>query len=89
MLGEVLVLLQKNATWRLAVAGHTDNVGAKAMNLTLSRQRAQSVVTWLTAHGIAADRLLPGGFGDLAPVAENTSEDGRAKNRRVDLIKLY
>ncbi len=89
VLNEVLDLLQKNATWRLAVTGHTDNVGAKAMNLTLSRQRAQSVVTWLTGHGIAADRLLAGGFGDLAPIADNASEDGRAKNRRVDLIKLY
>ncbi len=89
VLGEVLALLQKNPTWRLAVTGHTDNVGAKEMNLGLSRQRAQSVAAWLTAHGIGGDRLLAGGFGDLAPVAENTSEDGRAKNRRVDLIKLY
>jgi outer membrane protein OmpA-like peptidoglycan-associated protein len=89
VLGEVLTLLQKNAAWRLAVTGHTDNVGGKAMNLTLSRQRAQSVVAWLTTHGIEADRLLAGGFGDLAPVADNTTDDGRAKNRRVDLIKLY
>jgi OOP family OmpA-OmpF porin len=89
VLGEVLALLQKNAGWRLAVTGHTDNVGGKAMNLTLSRQRAQSVVAWLTAQGIEADRLLAGGFGDLAPVADNATEDGRAKNRRVDLIKLY
>ena len=89
VLAEVLTLLQKNAVWRLAVAGHTDNVGAKDMNLALSRQRAQSVVAWLTAHHIGADRLLPGGFGDLVPVADNGAEDGRAKNRRVDLIKLY
>ncbi len=89
VLAEVLALLQKNPAWRVAVAGHTDNVGAKDMNLALSRQRAQSVAAWLTAKGITTDRLLPGGFGDLAPVADNTSEDGRAKNRRVDLIKLY
>jgi outer membrane protein OmpA-like peptidoglycan-associated protein len=89
VLNEVLALLQKNGTWRMAVAGHTDNVGAKEMNLALSRQRAQSVAGWLTGHGVVADRLLPGGFGDLAPVAENATEDGRAKNRRVDLIKLY
>jgi OmpA-OmpF porin, OOP family len=88
-LNEVLSLLQKNATWRFAVVGHTDNVGAKAMNLTLSQQRAQSVVAWLTAHAIPSDRLLAGGFGDLAPLADNTNEEGRAKNRRVDLIKLY
>ena len=89
VLGEVLALLQKNPAWRVAVAGHTDNVGAKNMNLALSRQRAQSVAVWLTGHGIATDRLLPGGFGDFAPVADNATEDGRAKNRRVDLIKLY
>jgi outer membrane protein OmpA-like peptidoglycan-associated protein len=89
VLAEVLALLKKNAAWRIAVAGHTDNVGGKDMNLALSRQRAQSVTSWLTAHGIGADRLLPGGFGDLAPVADNAAEDGRAKNRRVDLIKLY
>ncbi|MFB3815932.1 MAG: OmpA family protein [Terriglobales bacterium] len=89
VLAEVLSLLQKNPAWRLAVTGHTDNVGGKAMNLALSKQRAQSVVAWLTARGIADDRLLAGGFGDLAPIADNTSEVGRAKNRRVDLIKLY
>ncbi len=88
-LNEVLGMLQKNATWRFAVVGHTDSVGAKGMNLTLSQQRAQSVVAWLTTHGIPADRLMAGGFGDLAPLADNTSEEGKAKNRRVDLIKLY
>lgn len=89
VLAEVLALLQKNAAWRLAVAGHTDNIGGKDLNLALSRRRAQSVVEWLAARGIAADRLLPGGFGDLAPVADNGTEEGRSKNRRVDLIKLY
>ena len=88
-LNEVLGMLQKNPAWRFAVVGHTDIVGAKAMNLTLSQQRAQSVAAWLTAHGIAADRLMAGGFGDLAPVADNTNDEGKAKNRRVDLIKLY
>ena len=88
-LNEVLGMLQKNPAWRFAVVGHTDNVGAKAMNLTLSQQRAQSVVAWLTAHGLPEDRMIAGGFGDLAPLADNTSEEGRAKNRRVDLIKLY
>ncbi len=89
VLNELLVLLQKNTDWRMAVTGHTDNVGAKPMNLTLSQQRAQSVVVWLSSRGIRSDRLLAGGFGDLVPIADNTSDDGRAKNRRVDLIKLY
>ncbi|MGE5646769.1 MAG: OmpA family protein [Acidobacteriota bacterium] len=89
VLMEMMALFQKNPTWRFAVAGHTDNVGAKQANLLLSRQRAEAVAAWLKAHGVNGDRLLPGGFGDLAPVADNATEDGRAKNRRVDLIKLY
>ncbi|HAZ14567.1 MAG: hypothetical protein A2X86_15660 [Bdellovibrionales bacterium GWA2_49_15] len=89
VLAEVMTMLQKNSAWRIAIAGHTDNVGASDMNLTLSRQRAESVVTWLTGHGIVKDRLLPGGFGSLVPVADNATEDGRFKNRRVDIIKLY
>jgi outer membrane protein OmpA-like peptidoglycan-associated protein len=89
VLAEVAGMLQKNPAWRVAVVGHTDNVGAKELNLTLSRQRAQSVAAWLNGKSIAIDRLLPGGFGDLAPVADNSTEEGRAKNRRVDLIKLY
>jgi OmpA-OmpF porin, OOP family len=89
VLSEVVALLQKNPAWRVALAGHTDNVGSKEMNLGLSRQRAQAVATWLSVKGIALDRLLPGGFGDMAPIADNTTDEGRAKNRRVDLIKLY
>jgi len=70
------------------VAGHTDNVGAKATNLALSRQRAQSVISWLSAHGVDG-RAWCGRFGDTQPIAENKDEEGRQKNRRVDLVKLY
>lgn len=88
-LNEVVKLLQANPAWAMVVAGHTDNVGAAAMNLALSRQRAQSVIAWLGTHGIEEARLVPAGFGDSRPVAENTSDEGRQKNRRVDLVKLY
>lgn len=88
-LNEVVKLLQANAGWAMVVAGHTDNVGAAAMNLTLSRQRAESVIAWLAAHGIDRNRLVAAGFGDTRPVGENTTEEGRQKNRRVDLVKLY
>lgn len=87
-LGEVAKLLTNNAAWRMQIEGHTDNVGAKAANATLSQQRAESVRTWLTGHGIAAARLTAKGFGDSKPIADNTTEDGRAKNRRVTLTKL-
>lgn len=88
-LKEILKMLQTNASWAMVVAGHTDNVGTPDMNLTLSRQRSESVITWLTSHGIVKARLVPAGFGDMRPVGPNTSEDGKQKNRRVDLVKLY
>ena len=88
-LNEVVKLLQANSSWAMVVAGHTDNVGTAAVNLTLSRARAQSVISWLSVHGVAAARLVPAGFGDTRPIAENNDEEGRQKNRRVDLVKLY
>jgi OOP family OmpA-OmpF porin len=89
VLKEVLALLQSNPTWAMIIAGHTDNVGAKDMNLTLSRQRAESVIAWLVSQGIDKTRLAPAGFGDTRPVEKNSTEEGRAKNRRVDLVKIY
>jgi OOP family OmpA-OmpF porin len=88
-LNEVVKLLQANASWAMVVAGHTDNVGAQALNLTLSRERAQAVIAWLSVHGVDGARLVPAGFGDTRPIAENKDEEGRQKNRRVDLVKLY
>jgi outer membrane protein OmpA-like peptidoglycan-associated protein len=67
--------------------GHTDNVGALAANLELSRKRAAAVVQALTTQGVAADRLQPFGNGPYAPLASNDSEDGRTLNRRVELVK--
>lgn len=89
VLNEVLALLQKQPDWALLVAGHTDNVGTDAVNLPLSRQRAEAVVAWLVAKGVDRSRLIPAGFGSKRPLGENDTEDGRAKNRRVDLVKVY
>ena len=86
-LTQILTLLQQNADLKLRIEGHTDNVGKAASNQLLSQQRADSVRAWLIAHGIAADRLTAKGFGDTKPVADNSTEDGRAKNRRVELAK--
>jgi outer membrane protein OmpA-like peptidoglycan-associated protein len=88
-LNEVVKLLQGNPSWAMMVAGHTDNVGTRATNLALSRQRAQSVISWLSAHSVEEARLVPAGFGDTRPIAENNDEEGRQKNRRVDLVKVY
>jgi len=89
VLNELIKLLQANPSWAMVVAGHTDNVGTKATNLALSRERAQSVISWLSVHGVDGTRLVPAGFGDTRPIAENKDEAGRQKNRRVDLVKLY
>jgi outer membrane protein OmpA-like peptidoglycan-associated protein len=89
VLNELLNLLNKQADWTLLVAGHTDNTGSDAVNVPLSRQRAESVIAWLAAKGIDKSRLVPSGFGASKPIADNATEDGKAKNRRVDLVKLY
>jgi OOP family OmpA-OmpF porin len=87
MLNQIVQLLQKNSDLKLRVEGHTDNQGAGPANQTLSEKRAQAVVDWLVAHGVEAGRLKAAGFGATKPVADNSTEDGRAKNRRVELAK--
>ena len=67
--------------------GHTDNVGSPASNKTLSEARAKSVVSAIVSQGVAADRLSPVGFGQDKPIADNSTDEGRAKNRRVELVK--
>jgi OmpA-OmpF porin, OOP family len=85
---EIAKLLTNTPSLSLHVVGHTDNVGALAGNMDLSRRRATAVVTALTTtHKIAVTRLHADGVGPLAPVASNDSEAGRAKNRRVELVK--
>jgi outer membrane protein OmpA-like peptidoglycan-associated protein len=84
---QVLALLKANPALKLAIEGHTDNVGGGEANQKLSEQRAQAVVAALVQGGIAADRLSAAGFGAGKPVADNTSSEGRAKNRRVELVK--
>lgn len=89
VLNEVLKLLQTNGKWAVLVAGHTDSAGTPEANLVLSRQRAEAVIAWLAGRGIDKVRLVPAGFGQTRPVADNATEAGRQKNRRVDLVKLY
>ena len=87
VLAEIAKLMQQESDLKLRVEGHTDNQGNAAANQVLSEKRAQAVVAWLTAHGISASRLAAKGLGQSQPVAENFAEDGRAKNRRVELVK--
>lgn len=87
-LDQVRELLQSTPSLRLSVDGHTDNVGSAPANKSLSRDRASAIVDYLKRAGIEPSRLKPQGFGAEAPIADNRSEDGRAKNRRVELVKL-
>jgi outer membrane protein OmpA-like peptidoglycan-associated protein/tetratricopeptide (TPR) repeat protein len=84
-LDKVVQLLKDNPTLKIEISGHTDNVGKSDDNLKLSDNRAQSVVKYLVTKGIKPERLLSKGYGALKPVAPNTSEEGRAKNRRTEL----
>jgi OOP family OmpA-OmpF porin len=86
---EIAKLLKDNPTLNVAVVGHTDMVGDQAFNIKLSQARAQSVINALvTKYGIATSRLTPFGNGPYAPVASNKTEEGRAKNRRVELVEI-
>jgi OOP family OmpA-OmpF porin len=85
-LQEVVKLLQGSPALRVWVVGHTDNVGAVEFNASLSRERAAAVVKALVQSGIDSKRLTPYGNGPYAPVATNTTEEGRARNRRVELV---
>jgi outer membrane protein OmpA-like peptidoglycan-associated protein len=85
VLQQIDSLLTKNAALKLEIQGHTDNVGNDAYNQTLSEARAHAVVVWLTQHGIAATRLSAKGYGKTKPIADNSTDAGRAKNRRVEI----
>ncbi len=88
VLQQVLALLTQHAELKVAIEGHTDNAGAPTFdNKKLSENRAGAVKFWLVGHGIDADRLDTAGFGDTKPLADNATEDGRAKNRRVELVR--
>jgi OOP family OmpA-OmpF porin len=80
-------MLQKDLTLKVEIQGHTDNIGDDAYNQKLSEARAMSVMTWLTARGTASARLNAKGYGKTMPVATNGTDEGRAKNRRVEIAK--
>jgi outer membrane protein OmpA-like peptidoglycan-associated protein len=88
ILDEVVTLMKEHPTWHLRVEGHTDNVGSQTTNLNLSFFRASSVVNWLATNGIKRSRLDPKGMGDTHPIADNATEAGRLRNRRIELVKV-
>jgi len=84
---QIVQMMKSNPDLKIGVEGHTDNVGTPASNKTLSENRAKAVVSAITGQGISADRLSTAGYGQDQPVADNSTEEGRAKNRRVELVK--
>lgn len=86
-LEQLLALMKSAPTLTIEVQGHTDAVGNDAANQKLSEARAAAVRDWMTAHGVAAARVTAKGFGKTHPVASNDNDEGRARNRRVEIAK--
>ena len=86
VLQQIAAILQKNPDWKLSVAGHTDDIGGNPANLALSQRRAAAVKEALvTRYQIAPERLVTAGFGASRPIETNSTMEGRARNRRVEL----
>jgi outer membrane protein OmpA-like peptidoglycan-associated protein len=87
-LSEIAQVMTDNPSWMITIEGHTDSIGTRAANLDLSKRRAAAVVNALvTQYHVSAARLSSAGFGDTRPVAPNSTIEGRARNRRVELAR--
>ncbi len=83
-----MTLLLQNPDLKVKIQGHTDNLGEAEYNLTLSEKRANTVFQYLQLFGITTERLQAKGYGETQPVSSNDTEEGRAKNRRVELVRM-
>lgn len=86
-LDELVSVLKKAPTWQLQIQGHTDNQGSEKINLALSQKRADAVKTYLVKSGVV-NPIITEGFGESKPIADNTTPEGREKNRRVEFRVL-
>lgn len=86
-INRIVALMNENPDLKFSVEGHTDNTGNAANNQTLSEARSKAIVDKLTEMGIASNRLTASGKGQNTPIADNTTDEGRAKNRRVEFVK--
>lgn len=88
VINEIAKMMQQYPEIKLSVEGHTDSDGDEAMNQQLSEQRANTVMNKLIELGIGVDRLTSKGFGEVVPIADNTTPEGKANNRRVEFVKM-
>lgn len=88
IVAKIAGMMEQNPAMEIAVVGYTDNTGDFNYNLGLSKRRADTIVNELVADGVARDRLAGVGVGPLNPIAPNTTEQGRAENRRVELVLI-
>jgi len=87
-LDSLAVLLLQYPEQRVRVAGHTDNTGRPAVNLRISRERADAVAKYLVSRGVTTSQVVARGFGATRPIADNSTEAGRARNRRIEIIYI-
>jgi outer membrane protein OmpA-like peptidoglycan-associated protein len=87
-INRIVTLMKENSDLKFSVEGHTDNTGSAASNQTLSEARAKAIVDKLVELGISRDRLTSAGKGQISPIVDNNSDEGRAKNRRVEFVKI-
>lgn len=88
ILDKLIEYIEYESENRFEIAGYTDNIGSEKDNQLLSENRAIAVVNYLIAHGISSERLVAKGYGELNPIADNSTEEGRAKNRRTEIKKI-
>ncbi|MEY3451608.1 MAG: peptidoglycan-associated outer membrane protein [Bacteroidota bacterium] len=84
-LDNLLKQLKESITMKVEIAGHTDNVGDDEKNMTLSQKRADAVKNYLTTRGINPTRIIAKGYGEVKPIADNNTVEGKAKNRRTEV----
>ncbi|MBO4771508.1 MAG: OmpA family protein, partial [Bacteroidales bacterium] len=86
-INRIVKLMNENPDLKFEVQGHTDNTGGASLNQTLSEQRANAIVNKMVEMGIDRSRLTAVGKGQSVPLADNSTDEGRAKNRRVEFVK--
>ncbi|ASJ74682.1 OmpA family protein [Granulosicoccus antarcticus] len=88
-LDQVVQLLRNNPDKRIRIEGHTDDTGPASVNLRLSQERAQAVARYLESGNVSASQMIAKGYGSTQPIADNTTDSGRAKNRRIEISYVH